>query len=511
MTGRMPLLHEDVAAWLERHAAGGQLSSDSRTIGAGDVFFAYPGDEADGRHYISDAIARGAAAVVYEQAGFAWNDAWQLPRFAVTGLKHAAGYIAADYYGDPDRDMFSVAITGTNGKTSCAIWLADLLSRVDGSAAAIGTLGVLRFQDAVGGDPAITGYTTPDAVVLQRKLYELREAGTKAIAIEASSIGLDQGRMNGMHVDAALFTNLSRDHLDYHGDLATYEAAKQKLFDWPGLRYAVINLDDAAGMRIASQLQARKNGPQIIGTSLAGAQLEGVSTLRASNIRSNAIGTTFDIASPFGAAQFRTRLVGEFNVANVLGVIGVLLAKGVAWDATVDLIGSLNPAPGRMQQLGGQDAPMVVIDYAHTPDALEKALQALRSVASHRQGKLWCVFGCGGDRDAGKRPQMGLAAGVADRVIVTSDNPRSESPSAIIEQIVSGINTSRQGDGVQVIEDRANAILSAVRHAARQDVILIAGKGHEATQEIRGRKLPFSDEEHAVLALSARATMKEMN
>jgi UDP-N-acetylmuramoyl-L-alanyl-D-glutamate--2,6-diaminopimelate ligase len=308
-----------------------------------------------------------------------------------------------------------------------------------------------------------------------------------------------------MHFDVAVFTNLTRDHLDYHGDMATYEAAKQKLFAWPGLKHAVINLDDPAGVRLADSLDGK--AVNLIGYTLQAApsgERAGLSILRASNFKSRHAGTEFHLDSPFGNANLKTQLVGHFNISNALAVLGTLLAKGTPFKAAVEAIEALVPAPGRMQQVGGDDAPMVVVDYAHTPDALEKTLQALRQVANERGGQLWCLFGCGGDRDPGKRPQMGKIAQLADHVMVTSDNPRSEEPAAIIAQIVAGMDPAHP---CQSIEDRAAAILSAVRNAAKPDVILIAGKGHEPYQEIKGKKMPFSDAEHAALALAARVTM----
>jgi UDP-N-acetylmuramoyl-L-alanyl-D-glutamate--2,6-diaminopimelate ligase len=314
-----------------------------------------------------------------------------------------------------------------------------------------------------------------------------------------------------MHFDVAVFTNLTRDHLDYHGDMASYEAAKLKLFDWPGLKHAVVNLDDAAGLRIVAHLRARRPEVQVTGYTLRDEfeqpALAGVAILRATGLRGRPAGTEFHLDAPGGGAHARTRLVGHFNVSNVLAVLGTLLARGIPLRAALDAVESLAPAPGRMQQIGGQDAPMVVIDYAHTPDALEKTLAALRQVAHERGGQLWCVFGCGGDRDPGKRPQMGAIAQLADHVLVTSDNPRSEEPRAIIEQIAAGMDPHHPASTYQAIEDRAAAILSAVKHAAKPDVILLAGKGHEPYQEIKGRKMPFSDADHAALALSARLTM----
>ena len=506
-----------ICAWIAQAAPAGKLTSDSRRVTPGDVFFAYPGEAGDGRAFIAQAIAQGAGAVVYDDgAGFAWDSAWSVPHLALTDLKQNAGPIAHACNGMPDAGMFTVGVTGTNGKTSCAVWLGQAFARLGETAAVIGTLGVGIFKGRAEVEYDSTGYTTPDAVLLAQKLADMREASATALAIEVSSIGLEQGRTAGMHFDVALFTNLTRDHLDYHGDMERYEAAKTRLFDWPGLKTAVLNLDDPAGLRLVTHLQARYGSAlALIGYTLRAAaaqpDLAGVSMLRAAQFKSRHSGADFSVASPYGSATVKTQLVGHFNISNALAVLGALLAKGVALRPALDAIEALTPAPGRMQQVGGQDAPMVVIDYAHTPDALEKTLQTLRQVADERGGELWCVFGCGGDRDPGKRPQMGAISQLARHVLVTSDNPRSEDPAAIIAQIVAGMNGQHPGSSFQAIEDRAAAILSAVRHAAKVDVILVAGKGHEAYQEIKGRKMAFSDAEHAALALAARATMMRTN
>jgi UDP-N-acetylmuramoyl-L-alanyl-D-glutamate--2,6-diaminopimelate ligase len=517
-----PNLHE-ICSWIHAAAPGGRLVSDSRRAGRGDVFFAYPGEgAADGRNYIRSAVEQGAAAVVFEARGFEWEASIDVPHLAVPDLKKNAGPIAHAFYGQPDAGMFTVGVTGTNGKTSIALWTAQALARLGSlaeSTAVIGTLGVGIVRARVETEFDATGYTTPDAVVLATRLADLRDAGTRTLAIEVSSIGLEEERTAGMHFDVAVFTNLTRDHLDYHGDMASYEAAKLKLFEWPGLKHAVLNLDDPAGVRIAAHLRAHCPQVEITGYTARGddeqsrwSELgEGIAVLRATQLRSRPAGTEFTLHSPAGSAPARTRLVGHFNVSNALAVLGVLLAKGTPLRAALDAIESLEPAPGRMQQIGGQDAPLIVIDYAHTPDALEKALGALRQVAHERGGDLWCVFGCGGDRDPGKRPQMGAVAQLAEHVLVTSDNPRSEEPRAIIEQIVAGMDQHHPNSRLQAIEDRAAAILSAVKHAARADVILLAGKGHEPYQEIKGRKIPFSDADHAALALSARLTMMRTN
>jgi UDP-N-acetylmuramoyl-L-alanyl-D-glutamate--2,6-diaminopimelate ligase len=507
---------QEISNWIKQAAPDGQLASDSRRIKAGDVFFAYPGDAGDGRAFIQAAVEQGAAAVVYDPAGFAWNAEWKVASLAVAGLKQQAGPIAHAFYAMPDNGMFSVAVTGTNGKTSTAVWLGHALSRGGDTTAVIGTLGVGLFHGRGEPEFSSTGYTTPDQVLLARTLDECRAAGAKSLAIEASSIGLEQGRVAGMHFDVALFTNLTRDHLDFHGTMEAYEAAKTRLFDWPGLKTAVLNLDDPMGRRLAKHVQGKLSGKlPVIGYTLADAaalpDLDGVAMLRASQVRSRSLGTEFHLASPLGNANVKTQLVGSFNVSNALGVLGALLAKGMPLKAAVDAVETLTPPPGRMQLVGGNDTPMVVIDYAHTPDALEKTIAVLRDVANDRGGKLWCVFGCGGDRDPGKRPQMGRIAQAADHVLVTSDNPRSEDPHAIIEQIVAGMDTRHPSSVFETVEDRATAILTAIRHAGKQDVILLAGKGHEPYQEIKGKKLPFSDAEHAQLALSARLTMMRPN
>ena len=499
----------DILAWMQQQSPAAQLSSDSRSIKLGDIFFAYPGDAADGRSYIDAAIENGAKAIVYEAQGFTWNPAWKVSHLAVADLQKQAGPIANAYYAHPDADMFVVAVTGTNGKTSCTQWIGSALSHLGEPTAVVGTLGVGLYKQGSHSGFSVTGYTTPDAILLQRHLIQMHDAGATALAIEASSIGLHQGRMNGMHCDVAVFTNFTRDHLDYHGDMAAYESAKTVLFDWPGLKHAVINLDDAMGLRLVDHIRKTSPSVAIIGTTLANQTVQGITVLQASDIRTSQIGTTFHLTSDSGTTLVKTQLVGQFNVSNVMGIVGVLLAKSIPWRTAIETVELLTAVPGRMQQLGGSDAPLVVIDYAHTPDALEKTLAALRPIAQERSGQLWCVFGCGGDRDPGKRAQMGAASLAADHVVVTSDNPRSENPADIIAQIIAGMPPMPDQQGVvQTYEDRAAAILSAVKHAGKHDVILLAGKGHETTQEIKGRKLSFLDADHAALALAARATMK---
>ncbi len=492
--------------WMRLHAPQAQLRSDSRLVEAGDVFFAFPIPSAkgDGRRHIQSAIERGAAAIVYEECDEILGT-HTVPQLAVRDLIQQLGTIANAWYEQPDQGMLSVAVTGTNGKTSCSQWIANALSQARGSCAVIGTLGIGQYRSGQLMQIEETGFTTPDALQLQARLQELKTRGVPAFAMEASSIGLHQGRMNGMHVDIALLTNLSRDHLDYHQTMEAYAACKQALFDWQGLKHAVVNLDDAFGSDVVQHMQQQASAAQILGYGIGVDPVEGVALLNASQLRTTQLGTQFFVESPFGNGTVKTRLIGRFNVSNVLGVMGVLLAQGIAWDKTVAIIEKLNSVPGRMQQLGSSGQVMVVVDYAHTPDALEKTIDTLLEVVSERQGELWCVFGCGGDRDPGKRPQMGRIAQKAHQVVVTSDNPRTENPTQIIQDIVAGM----QGTPLQM-EDRASAILYAVKHAQANDVVLIAGKGHEDYQDIQGKKWPFSDEQHALLALATIATNSSM-
>lgn len=492
-------------AWLHAHApAGARLTGDTRRLQPGDVFFAYVlGNErlaTDGRPHIDKAIAAGASAVIYEADGFDWPHGDAVPHLPVSQLHWLAGPIAAGWYGIGARGLAVTGITGTNGKTSCAQWLARLLQSAGTPCATIGTLGT-GFPDAL----RITGFTTPDAVQLQASLAELNDAGARAIAMEVSSHGLEQGRVAGTGFGVAVLTNLTQDHLDYHGTMAEYEAAKALLFQWDGLRAAVINRDDAMGGRLLAGNAAAVSAPQVIEYGIdgkAGATAARGQWLRATDVRATALGTAFHVDGSFGSADVTTPMIGAFNVSNLLAVLGAALAQGVAWDAAVAGLRQLTPVDGRMELFGGHDAPLAVVDYAHTPDALVQTLTALRPVAEARQGRLWCVFGCGGDRDATKRPLMGgVAERLADDVVLTSDNPRSEDPLDILEQIADGMQDRSRA---RLIEDRAAAILYAIKHAAPADVVLVAGKGHEATQEVQGRKRPFSDREHVRLTLGTR-------
>lgn len=473
----------------------GRLVADSRRVRPGDTFAAYPGEAADGRRFIAEAIAAGANAVLWEKGGFAWNPAWQVPNLGIAGLRARIGEIASHACGEPSRSMWMIGVTGTNGKTSCAHWLANALTALGKKTAVVGTLG-----NGFPGALAPSANTTPDAVTLHTLLKDYLAQGAAAVAMEVSSHGLAQGRVNGVRFNVALLTNLSRDHLDYHGNMASYAAAKAGLFAWPGLEYAVLNLDDPFGAELAEKLAG--DNVKVVGYSLGDKELRCDFSVRGRNLKLGAAGISMEMECPQGRAVLESRLIGRFNAANLLGVLATLLAGGIRLDEAVKVLAGVEAPAGRLQRLGGGNKPVVVVDYAHTPDALEKVLLTLRETmprfeAAAEKPKLFCVFGCGGQRDRGKRSLMGEAASrLADFVVVTSDNPRDENPAAIIEEIVAAM-----GANYHVIEDRAAAIDYAIAQARICDVVLIAGKGHEPYQEIKGVRLPFSDAEVAQRAL----------
>jgi UDP-N-acetylmuramyl-tripeptide synthetase len=494
----VPLLQSvhDAVAWL-RERVTGTLQTDSRQIRPGDGFIAWPGAATDGRAHIGDALSRGAVACLVEHEGVEAFALQGLPVAALHGLKAATGLIAADWFDQPTQRLDVLAVTGTNGKTSTSWWLAEALNVLSkneliaqGGCALVGTLGM-------GTPPALTstGMTTPDPVRLQRAFQQFADAGRTACAIEASSIGLAEHRMAGTRIRVALFTNFTQDHLDYHPGMAAYWQAKSVLFDWPGLQAAVVNIDDARGAELHATLADRL-------LDLWSVSITGPARLAARDIGMGEGGLRFTVAEGVHTHVLQTRVIGQYNVSNLLGVLAGLRALGVPLQHALYACAQLSPVPGRMEQIHHPGQPLVAVDYAHTPDALDKALQALRPIAQERGGQLWCVFGCGGDRDAGKRPLMGaVAQHHADRVVVTSDNPRSEDPAAILHQILQG---TIAGNTVRAEPDRAAAIALAIAEAAPADVVLIAGKGHEDTQETAGVRLPFSDMAHAQTALQAR-------
>jgi UDP-N-acetylmuramoyl-L-alanyl-D-glutamate--2,6-diaminopimelate ligase len=485
------------------------LSADSRSLRAGDAFVAYPGASADGRRHIADALARGAVAVLWEREGFSWDDAWRAPNIAVDGLRRMAGEIAHEVYGRPSEKLWLAGVTGTNGKTSCSHWIAQALNALGRKTAVVGTLGS-GIPAALGTEPMAdfvpSANTTPDAIELQRRLAEFLQAGAQGAAMEVSSIGLDQGRVNGVQFDVALLTNLSRDHLDYHGDMERYAAAKMQLFETPGLSGAVLNMDDVLGVRIAQKLAGSKLACAGYSAHAGVASAAGLEFfLEAENVRLTRHGLAFGLVSSWGRAEVHSTLLGRFNVANLLGVLGVLLGAGVELEPAVAALNAVTPPPGRMQRLGGGSKPLAVVDYAHSPDALEAALMSLRPLVGADGGRLVCVFGCGGDRDRGKRALMGaIAARKADQVVLTSDNPRSEDPLEIITDILEGVlgEEQRPGQPPLVLASRREAIASTIAGAAAGDVVLIAGKGHEDYQETAGQRAHFSDAAVAAEALA---------
>ncbi len=500
----MKRLHspQEAAQWLHAQVRG-VLNTDSRRVKVGDGFIAWPGGVTDGRHYVAAALQQGATACLVEQAGvdaFAWNASDTETVAAYDGLKAASGPIAAAYYEQPSHALDVVAITGTNGKTSTAWWLAHALQNVGQRCAIVGTLGVGEV-----GQLEVTGMTTPDPVLLQARLRDMVQAGVQACAIEASSIGIAEHRLDGTQVRLAMFTNFTQDHLDYHGDMARYWQAKSALFNWAGLQAAVVNVDDAQGAVLAQQLQARGN-VRVWTVSCASTSTSTMGHIVARHIEHGSFGLRFEVVEGDVAQWLDTQLVGHYNVSNVLGVIACLRAMGHSLVDAVQACRALPAVPGRMQTVGDAGEPLVVIDYAHTPDAVAQAVQALLPLAQSRGGELTCVLGCGGDRDAAKRPLMAAAAERhAHHVVLTSDNPRSEEPQTILNHMLAGL---QQASRAIVIEDRAHAIAHTVQHARAQDVVLVAGKGHEDYQEVNGVKHPFSDVQHARDALLHRAAQE---
>ncbi len=474
-----------------------RLTSDSRDVQPGDTFVAYPGTAADGRNYIPKAIERGANAVIWEAHGFEWNAAWNVPNLAIHDLRHQAGIIADQLYGHPSRKLWMVGVTGTNGKTSISHWLAKTFGALGKKSAVLGTVG-----NGFPGALQATVNTTPDALLLHSLLAEFGKQGATTATMEVSSHALTQGRVNGVNFDVALLTNLTRDHLDFHGDMQSYAAAKRRLFDWEKLKHAVLNLDDAFGAELAEQLQDRQ--VEVVGYGLNPESLElaerlGLRMVYGTLSQMDAQGLILRLHTSWGAEILQSKLIGRFNASNLLGALAVLLVSEANIDDAVRELGLQKAVAGRMQTLGSKGTPTVVVDYAHTPDALEKVLHTLREVTEPHGGKVICVFGCGGDRDRGKRPMMGtIASKYADVRIITNDNPRSEEPGSIIAEIVAGMHGE-----YQVIEDRAKAITLAINNASPKDAVLLAGKGHEDYQEIKGERQPFSDSEiaHRVLSM----------
>jgi len=454
------------------------LTLDSRQVRQGDAFFALRGTQTHGINFAAAAVQRGARVVLAEAPAPACTETLDVPVLWIDGLHDQVGEIAARFYGRPGESMKVVGVTGTNGKTSCVQLLAQALSLLGHRTASIGTLGAGLHGHLDEGER-----TTPDAISVQARLAQFRDAGASHVAMEVSSHALEQGRVGAVDFEVAVFTNLTRDHLDYHGSMEAYGAAKAKLFACPGLRDAVINVDDAFGRELADSLPADVRRLRF---SAAG---DSEAEVAASAIEARAEGLMFQLRTPWGTRTVRSHLIGRFNVANLLAVVACLGALGEPFARIVETVGQLQPVNGRMSRLGGMGGqPLVVVDYAHTPDALEQALSAVRA---HCAGRLICVFGCGGERDAGKRPLMGgITARLADIAIVTDDNPRGEDGDAIVAQIVAGMT---EAPAMAVERDRATAIADALQLARSGDAVLIAGKGHETYQDGATGRHPFDD------------------
>jgi UDP-N-acetylmuramoyl-L-alanyl-D-glutamate--2,6-diaminopimelate ligase len=490
----------------EREIAG--LSLDSRSTRTGDLFLACPGGARHGAEFIEDAVRAGAVAVALESNAAAPTATHSVPVYDIAELGQKIGHIAARFYGHPSHYLTVIGVTGTNGKTSVTHFLAQALSSPCG---VIGTLG-----NGMYGQLETGSHTTPDAVTLQALLAQLHERGATNVVMEVSSHGLEQGRVNGVEFDIAVFTNLSRDHLDYHPDMTAYGAAKRRLFQMPGLRHAVVNCDDDYGRELLSTLP---NGveplafglsacdgqgrPSVAGTGRPGAtEVAGLAQVRGMNLRLHSQGLSLDVESPWGAGRIESAMWGRFNASNLLAALATLLVMGVPLADALQRLSRVSPVPGRMDLIAGRaNQPTVIVDYAHSPDALQQALAAVRE-HSGTDGRVWCVFGCGGGRDRGKRPLMGaIAEQYADFVVVTDDNPRHEDPVGIVAEILAGMVNPY---AVYVHRDRAEALAFAIRHAGLADIILVAGKGHEDYQLIGAEKIPFSDREQVAKLLAAR-------
>ncbi|MGH8117772.1 MAG: UDP-N-acetylmuramoyl-L-alanyl-D-glutamate--2,6-diaminopimelate ligase [Rhodanobacteraceae bacterium] len=503
------------------------LTQDSRAVRAGDAFVALAGAQHHGIEFAAAAVDAGAVVVLAERPGIENGESgiasaalmrpaldaesttgnpvpgasqlsgaavpipdsrFPIPVAWIDNLRSHLGAIAARFYADPSAQLTVIGVTGTSGKTSTVQLLAQALTQLGHRAATIGTLGSGLHGALHAGER-----TTPDVIRVHGLLAEFRDAGATHVAVEVSSHALDQHRVDGVHFDVVVFTNLSRDHLDYHKTMAAYGAAKAKLFAWPNLRAVVINVDDAFGRTLVAGIPER--------TRILRCGIQSDDTdIRARDVHTHSDGIDFDLATPWGDARVRSRLLGRFNVANLLAVAGVLGALDVPFDQIHTSLEALQPVAGRMNRVGGGALPLIVVDYSHKPDALEQVLATLRE---HCDGRLTCVFGCGGERDAGKRPIMGaIAERLADAVIVTDDNPRCEDGDAIVTAIVAGMRHPQQA----IVErDRGRAIGVAISQARTGDVILIAGKGHEAYQEAAGGKRPFEDLQVARATLGAPA------
>ncbi len=464
------------------------VAIDSRQVKPGDLFLAYRGTSGSGVDFIDAAIQAGAVAVAFDSELTLQDETMSVPLFRVPNLRQQAGVIASRFFNEPSKDINVIGVTGTNGKTTVSYLISHALTQCDQQAAFIGTLGYGKTSEIQDGS-----MTTPDPVALQTLFASWRDE-LDTVVMEVSSHALDQARVSGVAFDVGVYTNLSRDHLDYHETLESYAAAKARLFQTPDLKYAVINADDEFGRELIAN--CKSNLELIVYTTRSDEiDLESEATIRlvrASADNSSGLGRTIQVQSPWGDPQISSELLGDFNVSNVLAAYAVLCVLGIEANTAAAAVSRFRGVPGRMECFAATNKPLLVVDYAHTPDALEKTLASLRPYC---KGKLYCVFGCGGDRDTGKRPQMGaIAEALADTVVLTNDNPRSEKPEHIVTQILAGMEDKQR---VIVRYDRSDAITNTYLRAKPEDVVLVAGKGHETTQQIGTEILPFSDRELA--------------
>ncbi|HXH55339.1 MAG TPA: UDP-N-acetylmuramoyl-L-alanyl-D-glutamate--2,6-diaminopimelate ligase [Gammaproteobacteria bacterium] len=471
------------------------LTTDSRQVKPGDLFIAVQGLTVDGRAYIEQAISKGAAAVITE--------------------RKLIGHIAARFFSDPSKQLPVIGITGTNGKTSVSYFIAEIMSYCERSCGVIGTLGTGIFSekqafkeicilDSEKPDKTTHDYTTPDAIAVQKTLAVLQQKNVGAVAMEVTSHALDQNRVAGIEFDTVIFTNLTRDHLDYHADMQAYGEVKKKLFTEFQAKNTIINLDDVFGYTLFNALKKSQPERDIIGYTtrdkIPTQEIPLNVSIRANNIVLDMHGIRASIKTPWGEGELQCNLLGHFNVSNILAALAAVCLQGVQLKAVLKAIRLINTVPGRMMRFGGNtEMPLVIVDYAHKPDALAAVLAALRE---HCLGKLWCVVGCGGDRDRGKRPLMAaIGERLSDHLYLTQDNPRTEDPTQIMQEMIQGLKNSSKA----IVEyDRAKAIQSAIKNAKAEDIIVVAGKGHETYQIIGTEKMPFSDKLVVEAALARR-------
>ena len=491
------LLEIPYCDYMDSKITGIQL--DSRLVNTGDLFIACFGRSHDARNFIDQAIRKGCGAVLAEfTSGMNRLEVRaNVPIIGVENLSKKVSEIASRFYHHPSSQLKVIGITGTNGKTSCSKFIATALQKLGYRCGMMGTLGC-GVPDAL----EKTLLTTPDAVLAQRQLAQMVSKNCEHVAMEVSSVGLDQKRVEAIRFDTAVFTNLTRDHLDYHKTMSEYAESKRKLFQWPGLKSAVLNLDDEFSLSLINSIRKEV---EIFTYSVSNRN----ASVYSESLTFSKSGYSALVNTPFGCKKLSGELLGRFNFSNVLAVIATIISLMARENSgrldlakIIDSISSLSSADGRMEIVNSPNEITTIVDYAHTPDSLKNALETLKC---HSKGEIWCVFGCGGNRDEGKRPIMGeIAELFADHIVITDDNPRNEPGDRIVSQILSGIQTHHN---VSIIRNRAKAISHVIASASPADLILIAGKGHETYQEISGRRVIFSDKAHAKSALKARGSV----